>query len=38
MLLQPTIDYLLRMKLFGMARAFEEQLNQPATQSLRHRQ
>jgi DNA replication protein DnaC len=34
MLLQPTIDYLLRMKLFGMARAFEEQLNQPATQSL----
>ena len=34
MLLQPTIDYLLRMKLFGMARAFEEQLNQPVTQSL----
>jgi DNA replication protein DnaC len=34
MLIQPTIDYLLRMKLFGMARAFEEQLNQPATQAL----
>jgi DNA replication protein DnaC len=34
MLIQPTIDYLLRMKLFGLARAFEEQLNQPGTQSL----
>lgn len=34
MLIQPTIDYLLRMKLFGLARAFEEQLNQPATQTL----
>lgn len=34
MLLQPTLDNLSRMKLFGMARAFEEQLNQPAVQTL----